>query len=150
ERAPQRTEGGLGIGLTLVQGLVRMHGGRREADSAGYDRGAEFTERMSLCEAPQMERDTISIVPETRLAASRILVVDSHRDAAETLANLLRIWGSEVRICYDGEAAFNLAESFLPHVILFEIALPRLDGRSLARRVRALPALADTVLIAIS
>lgn len=153
ERSLHRSEGGLGIGLALVERLVRLHGGRVTVHSAGRDCGSEFSVHLPLRGAAQPPGSKAQEAPRDNtagMAASRILVVDDNRDAADSLADLLRIWGNDVEVCYDGLAAIDCAESFRPHIAVLDIGLPRLDGYELARRFAANPGLRDTVLIAIT
>ncbi len=150
ERSLDQSEGGLGIGLALVERLVRLHNGSVEVRSAGRNKGAEFIVRLPLRAAELEAQDDSAALMERRMAASRILVVDDDHDGADTTAALLRIWGNDVRVCYDGQAALSIAESFQPHVTLLDIALPQLDGFDIAQRLRTLPALSDMVLIAVT
>jgi PAS domain S-box-containing protein len=148
-----RTEGGLGIGLTLVRRLTEMHGGRVEAFSAGPGRGSEFVVRLPLA-----AREMPSGVPKTpaggaarrRLVHRRILVVDDNRDAAESLAVLLRLLGHDVRTAYDGRLALETAAGYDPNVILLDIGLPGLDGFEVCQRLRASPDRAKAVIIAMT
>jgi signal transduction histidine kinase len=133
-----RAQGGLGIGLTLVRSLVEMHGGTVEARSDGPGRGSEFVVRLPILVA---EPDTISDCqakdaedpPDT---CRRILVVDDSRDAAESLAILLRLTGHDVRTAHDGPEALEAARSFEPEVVLLDIGLPGMSGYEVARRLR--------------
>ena len=150
ERSLDRSEGGLGIGLALVDRLVRQHGGRVEAHSGGRNCGAEFTVRLPALRTAPEETRSGAVPGEPGVAASRILIVDDHRDAADSMADLLRVWGSDVRVCYDGESALQLAPQFLPQVALLDIGLPRIDGYELARRLKAMRPLGGCALIAVT
>ncbi|MEZ0230688.1 MAG: ATP-binding protein, partial [Planctomycetota bacterium] len=131
-----RSQGGLGIGLTLVRGLVELHGGTIQARSDGPGQGAEFIVRLPLAPAP------VAVEPEKtadRLrtpAPCRILIVDDNHDAADSLSELLTESGHEVASAYDGAKALELAKKFLPDVVLLDIGLPGLDGYSVARELR--------------
>jgi PAS domain S-box-containing protein len=133
-----REEGGLGIGLTLVKRLVELHGGTVCARSDGPGRGSEFTVRLPAeAAAPPAEvpaRRPLPVADE--VPRRRVLIVEDNVDAAETLADLLDLWGQEVRAVHDGELALGLASSFDPDLILLDIGLPGMDGYEVARRLR--------------
>jgi signal transduction histidine kinase len=138
ERSPDRAQGGLGIGLSLVKNLVEMHGGSVHAVSAGLGQGSEFIVRL-----PCLPEDgTAAGSARTALPAAagtpplRILVVDDSKDAAESLAKLLRLEGHEVLVARDGPEALALAASEHPAVVLLDIGLPGMDGYEVCRRVR--------------
>jgi CheY-like chemotaxis protein/two-component sensor histidine kinase len=138
---PDASDGGLGIGLTLVRRLLEMHGGSVEASSGGRGRGSEFVVRLPLAAAAaavaaQTEtpsRDFMPTVPR------RILVVDDNRDSAEMLRALLEITGNIVQTAYDGEEALAEAERMRPDAILLDIGLPRMNGYEVCRRLREQP-----------
>jgi CheY-like chemotaxis protein len=151
DRSLERSQGGLGIGLTLVQRLVTLHGGSVHAHSDGPDNGSEFTVRL-----PALAPVVPLVVGEVKGASDaavfshrRILVVDDNHDGADSLAMLLRTMGSEVTTVYDGLHAVQAAGEFRPDVILMDIGLPGLNGYDAARRIRAQGS-ADVVLIAIT
>jgi CheY-like chemotaxis protein len=133
-----RSEGGLGIGLTLVRNLVQLHGGTVEAHSAGRNRGSEFAVRLPLMKNPPDHLEPISDAPARAEgeAGLRILLVEDNRDAAETLAKLLRRWGHEVRHFGRGEPALAAAPEFRPHVGILDIGLPGPDGYQIALGLR--------------
>jgi PAS domain S-box-containing protein len=152
DTASQR-QGGLGIGLTLVANLVRMHGGSVEAKSAGLGLGSEFIVRLP--QAPKAAPvDAESHVGGGKAgddASQRVLVVDDNRDAADTLSMLLEFMGSkEVKVCNDGPAALAEMESFRPDVVLLDIGMPGMDGNEVARRIRQQPQFAGTRLVALT
>ena len=144
-----RSQGGLGLGLALMRGLVELHGGTVHAHSEGVGRGAEFTLRLPLAgpfgqatpEAPARASP-----PTTR----RVLVIEDNLDAAETLAELLGLAGHEVEIAHDGPAGFRKALSSRPDVVVCDIGLPGMSGYDVARAMRAEPSLAATVLVALT
>jgi CheY-like chemotaxis protein len=145
-----RSRGGLGIGLTLVQRLVELHGGSIDARSAGANQGSEFVVRL-----PALARASEEIAPPTPVSVSaaerrRILVVDDNVDSAESMAAILRIEGHDVMTAYDGMAALKAAEEVTPEVVLLDIGLPGLDGYELARRLRARPQTHRALLVAIT
>jgi CheY-like chemotaxis protein len=137
DRSVERSQGGLGIGLTLVKRLVQMHGGSVEARSEGEDRGSRFVVRLpAMMEIP-------ASVPQGPPAAReqadtrRILVVDDNRDAAESLAMLLSVTGHDTHVVHDGAAALEAVATHRPDVVLLDIGLPGLNGYEVCRRVRA-------------
>lgn len=134
----ERSQGGLGIGLTLVQRLVDLHGGTVEAHSEGAGKGSEFVVRIPL--APADESAARSMPPAdgngAPLSSRRILVVDDNRDAANSLAMLLRLLGNEVLTAYDGLEAVETAAASRPDLILLDIGMPKLNGYEVARRIR--------------
>jgi two-component system CheB/CheR fusion protein len=158
DRALDRAEGGLGIGLTLVRTLVALHGGTVEAHSAGIGQGSEFVVRLPL--APTLSPRERVAEGRVRVAAPpgaeapdrrrRVLVVDDSIDSAESLARLLRRWGHEVHVAYDGPSALAAARSTAPEVVLLDIGLPGMDGYEVARQLRQDPDLKDTVLVALT
>ena len=132
-----RAEGGLGIGLALVKGLVNLHGGRVEARSGGPGMGSEFIVRLPLFETASETPETKPAEPPTAMPEKlRVLIADDNQDAAESLAMLLSLEGCEVRTAYDGQAAVSLAQLFRPQVALLDMAMPKLDGCATARALK--------------
>ena len=132
-----RTQGGLGIGLTMVKSLVELHGGTVEARSEGLGRGSEFIIRLPAL--PEETREPVRPEPASCPVAftpRRILVVDDLVDTAASMAELLEIWGHEVRMAHDGPAALEAARAFRPEVVLLDIGMPGMDGYEVARRIR--------------
>ncbi len=146
-----RSQGGLGIGLTLVQRLVEMHGGSVEAHSDGPGRGSTFAVRLPALAAPPdaatRRRSRPALAPGT---PRRVLVVEDNLDSATALAELLRLWGHEVRVAHDGPAGVAAAGVFAPDVVLLDIGLPGMDGYEVALTLRADPAFAATRLYALT
>lgn len=146
-----RAEGGLGIGLSLVRGLVTLHGGSVEAHSDGAGTGSEFIVRLPigtpLGEMPEIESAEQSFVSGAGL---KILVVDDNRDAADSCAALLELSGHHVQTAYTGRRALEIAETFRPHALILDIGLPDFDGYQLATTIRAAPWGRDIVLIAVT
>jgi signal transduction histidine kinase/ActR/RegA family two-component response regulator len=146
-----RSEGGLGIGLTLVKSLLEMHGGRVEAHSAGPDQGSEFVVRLPLLPAPQSPADTPEKDgPCVPVPPRRVLVVDDNVDAADSLAKVLALMGHDVRTAHDGPAALEEARDSAPDVVLLDIGLPRMDGYEVARRLREQVAPEHVLLVAMT
>jgi PAS domain S-box-containing protein len=134
----ERSQGGLGIGLTLVRRLVESHGGSVEARSEGPGKGSEFVVRLPI--AGETDRATVprrSV--EVAVSKRRVLVVDDNEDSGDTLSMLLRIKGHEVRTARDGLQAIELVPEFLPEVILMDVGMPRLNGYEATRRIRQMP-----------
>ena len=138
DRTLEKTTGGLGIGLSLVKGLLEMHGGTIVAKSDGEGMGSEFVVRlpvvMSDVAGPDRPNKQTSEVLLSTLR--RILVVDDNVDAAETLGQVLEMLGNEVRTANDGEAGVEVAAQFRPDVVLMDIGMPKLNGYEAARRIR--------------
>jgi signal transduction histidine kinase len=148
-----KAQGGLGIGLTLAKNLAEMHGGTLEARSAGLGKGSEFTLRLALMASDDDavgERGAEEPPRELTSAGHRLLVVDDNEDAAESLAELLRFRGHEVRVAHDGASALDVARNYLPRVVFLDIGMPTMDGFEVARRLRQLPGLEGTVLAAMT
>jgi CheY-like chemotaxis protein len=148
EQTLARTEGGLGLGLALVKGLVELHGGTVEARSEGIGRGAEFLVRLPLAEIGAeagRERDAAA---EAKPRA--ILVIEDNLDAGDTLAEILELQGHRVHVARDGRSGLALAREQRPDVVLCDIGLPDIDGYEVARALRRDDILRGTHLIALS
>jgi CheY-like chemotaxis protein len=145
-----RSEGGLGIGLALVKGIVGLHGGRVEARSAGLGHGSEFTVHLPLAARAAESAAPESSVAQSPAAGRRILVADDNRDAAESLAMLLELAGHEVRVADHGRAALAVAQVFRPDTALLDIGMPDMSGYEVAQALRAEPWAAGIRLIALT
>jgi PAS domain S-box-containing protein len=151
DRSLERSQGGLGIGLTLVRRLTEMHDGSIEAHSNGPDEGSEFVVRLPIFSPQPHEPPPRSDGPQpTGLSECRILVVDDNRDSADSLGMLLRLMGNDIRIAHDGLEAVELAETFHPELVLLDIGLPKLNGYEVARRIRQQPEGRDVILVALT
>jgi len=148
ERSLDRSQGGLGIGLTLVQRLVELHGGNVEAHSAP-GKGSEFIVRLPLAQGPASERPGPEAATKSGTAL-RILVVDDNLDQAHSTAMLLGSSGHAVRVAHTGPTALDVAAEFEPDVVLLDIGLPELDGYEVARRLREQPRFRNLRLVAIT
>jgi PAS domain S-box-containing protein len=150
-RSLDRSEGGLGIGLTLVRTLVEMHGGTIEARSEGVGRGSEFVVALPAIPPPEL---AVAPAAEPEMEAEsrplRVLVVDDNLDTAESLRILLELAGHEVRAAHSGPEALDAAADFTPQAVLLDIGLPGLNGFEVARRLRQDPVLGSAALIAVS
>jgi PAS domain S-box-containing protein len=132
------TQGGLGIGLSIVDRLVRMHGGTVNAHSAGPGKGSEFVVRLPSAPAIENVAAAPAVVPTpAQTPRQRILVADDNVDSAETLAMLLQLSNGDVRTAANGLEALELADQFRPDVVLLDIGMPGLDGYQTCRRIRA-------------
>jgi PAS domain S-box-containing protein len=134
-----RSQGGLGIGLTLVRNLVEMHGGRVSASSPGLGLGSEFVVRLPLARegAPEAETHKATDLGERRASRKRVLIVEDNDDTAKTLEMALVGSGFDVNVAKDGRQALAVARAFLPDISLIDIGLPGMDGYEVARRLRA-------------
>jgi CheY-like chemotaxis protein len=146
-----RPKGGLGLGLTLVKGIAELHGGTVSARSDGLERGAEFVVSLPLAPAGP----TAPAPPTTNLRppvarASDVLVIDDNVDAAESIADVLRLEGHRVHVATDGLSGITKARELKPDVILCDIGLPDVDGYEVARTLRADGGLRSTRLVALS
>jgi signal transduction histidine kinase len=148
-RAPDRAHGGLGIGLTLVQRLVKMHGGSVEARSEGIGHGSEFIVRLPILPGP-VATPPPPPAPPARETPRRMLIVDDNEDSARSMSTLQRLRGHETRTSFTGPDAVAAAAEFAPEVVLLDIGLPGMDGYEVARLLRGMPALAGAFLVAMS
>ncbi len=136
ERTLARTEGGLGLGLALVKGIAELHGGSVRAESGGKGKGSQFTVRLPLLAAPDVD---VRVVPrgDRRKGGRRVLIVEDNVDSAESLADVVRMLGHRVEVAYDGPAAIEKARADPPDVVLCDIGLPGMTGYEVAKALRA-------------
>jgi signal transduction histidine kinase len=154
----ERRQGGLGIGLSLVEGLVRLHGGTVEARSAGLGQGCEFIVTLERQGPPPPPPGPAlpdaahgtAVPPAPSAPARRVLVVDDNVDAASVIAELLRMAGNEVGVAHDGASAVAATADFRPDVVLLDIGLPDINGYEVARQIRKLEGVRQPVLIALT
>jgi signal transduction histidine kinase len=137
-RSLDRSQGGLGVGLTLVRRLVEMHGGSVQASSAGPDQGSEFVVRLPALPplVPQVTGRQDSVKDGIPAVTRRVLIVDDNEMVAESLAMIVRLNGHVVREAHDGEEALEAVREFHPDVVLLDIGLPGMNGYEVARRIR--------------
>jgi two-component system CheB/CheR fusion protein len=146
-RSLDRSHGGLGIGLTLVQRLVKLHGGSVEVQSQGLGLGSEFTVRLPVIPGAKMAPPRDTRTPDV---SRRILVVDDNEDSARSMATLQRMRGHDTMTAFTGPEALITAAKFLPELVLLDIGLPGMDGYEVARCLRAMPGLDDTFIVAMT
>ncbi len=146
-----RPRGGLGLGLTLVQRLVELNGGRVSVTSEGAGKGSCFTVRVPIAEPlPRVEKVVETSAPAAVTAPRRILVVEDHADARKMLMLLVQREGHEARGAADGHEALIVAKEFLPEIVLLDVGLPGLDGYAVARELRGNPETAGASVIALT
>ncbi len=151
DRSLETSQGGLGIGLSIVQRLVEMHGGTVEAKSAGLGRGSEFLVRLPVAVVQEQEFERISTSASANNGVSRrILIADDNEDAADSLAMMLSMMGNETRVAPDGLAALKIGAAFAPEIVVLDIGMPKLNGYDAARRIRGEPWGARLVLVALT
>jgi CheY-like chemotaxis protein len=150
-QARTRAQGGVGIGLSLVKGLVGLHGGRVSARSPGLDQGSTFEVRLPLARvmsaaAARADDPVAATAPLGR----RVVIADDNRDGADSLTMVVRAFGCEVRTAYDGAGAVHQVEAFRPHIVFLDLGMPGMDGLEAARRIRALANGSATRLVALT
>ncbi|QJR35018.1 response regulator [Gemmatimonas groenlandica] len=151
ERSVERSQGGLGVGLSLVRTLVELHGGTVRARSDGLGMGSEFTIELPAITTGVrvVQRGQTALADGAAPRGARVLIVDDNRDSAESMAALLTLHGHHVRVAYDGETGLEMIDQETPDVMLLDIGLPGMDGYEVCRRTRA-RGLADVQIIAMS
>lgn len=151
DRASDRAHGGLGIGLTLVKRLIKLHEGTIEAHSAGLGKGSEFVVRLPILRepppAPKLPAHSADSVDKI---SRRILIVDDNRDSTRSLSILQMRRGHVTRTAFNGTEALSVAADFLPEVVLLDIGLPGMDGFQVAQLMRKIPGLSKVFLIAMT
>src|SRR6185369_2361664 len=150
DRTSEHSQGGLGIGLTLVKRLTEMHGGSIEARSAGEGQGSEFIVRLPVLSREEVAAHHGPDVASESQQQRRVLIVDDNHDSADSLAMLMQITGNNTYMAHDGLEAVEAVEKYRPEVVLLDIGLPGLDGHEVCRRVREQPWGKDIVMIALT
>jgi CheY-like chemotaxis protein len=145
-----RSHGGLGLGLSVVKGLVELHGGEVHAASGGPGQGAVFTIKLPMKREQKVLAERSSGQAGPAAVPLRILIVEDNRDGADSLRMLLELLGHEIKVAYNGIEGVRLAKEWRPEVVLCDIGLPGLDGYGVARELRADPATRGTALIAVT
>jgi CheY-like chemotaxis protein len=148
-RSRDLAEGGLGIGLSLVRGIVEQHGGHVVARSEGPGKGSEFVVTLHASRADAVTEPSQARRPEIK-NPRRVLVADDNHDSADSLAAMLALMGHDALAVYDGAAAVDRAPSFQPHVILLDLGMPTVDGYEAARRIRQQAWSNGVVLVAVT
>jgi CheY-like chemotaxis protein len=147
----RRVVGGLGIGLSMVKGLVELHQGEVTVHSEGPGEGSEFSVRLPLAEPQAPPQDVGKPAGSDAPAGHcKVLVVDDNEDAASSMAELLELMGHEVQMAHDGVDALAVAASFQPDVIFLDIGMPRMNGHEAARHIRQAPWGRDIALVALT
>jgi signal transduction histidine kinase/ActR/RegA family two-component response regulator len=149
DASPERTHGGLGVGLALARRLAQLHGGTITARSAGLGQGSEFTVRLPLATAPADAANT-EVRPQGPAQSRRVLVVDDNRDFALSLSALLEFEGHDVRTTFEAISAETVAAEFRPEIAFLDLGLPSVNGFELARRLRGQPGMNGLVLVAVT
>ncbi len=154
DAARVRNNGGLGVGLSLVRGLVELHGGTVEASSSGIGKGSEFTVRLPLKSGAAGPKETApqrtSIAGQANPSGRRVLVVDDNEDAAQALAELIHSFGCDVQVAFNGTKALETAISFRPDLIFLDVRMPEIDGFEVAKHLRAQREFDATIMVALT
>jgi len=150
DQSLEKEHGGLGIGLALVQKLVDLHGGDVSAHSDGEGRGATFIVKLPCVSSPDLEVSLPARDAGLALHIRKIIVVDDNQDSADTLAFMLQSLGHQVKTAYDGRSALHMIDDWRPELIILDIAMPKLNGYELCRRLRTLSWSSTVRIIALS
>ena len=150
DASPERTHGGLGVGLALARRLVELHGGTISARSAGLGHGSQFTVRLPVAVGTTTSPPSAAEPQVAPKSPRRVLLVDDNRDFALSLAALLELEGHDVRATFEAASAETVAEQFHPDIAFLDLGLPNVNGFELARRLREQPWMNGTVLVAVT
>jgi len=150
DRSLEKSQGGLGIGLTLAKHLVEIHGGSVETKSEGLGKGSEFVVRLPVVIEASRPHESDREAEQHATSPHRILIVDDNRDGADSLSEILRLMGHDTRTAYDGQEGMDVAAAFQPGVVVLDIGLPTLNGYDVCRRIREQPWGKGVVLIALT
>ncbi|MCC6509681.1 MAG: response regulator [Pirellulaceae bacterium] len=149
-RTLDRSQGGLGIGLTVVKQIVDLHGGEVRAHSAGLGQGSQFTIVLPLLEQPSATEVPASPSWQPAAKALRVLIVDDNQDLATMTARLVELLGHQVRVAHEGAAAIATAQSFTPDVVLLDIGLPKMDGYAVVKHLRTITPVDEALIVAVT
>jgi CheY-like chemotaxis protein len=136
--------------LSLVKGLVELHGGRVSARSAGPDQGSTFEVRLPRSLATTAAPGSADALAPLAPLGGRVVIADDNRDGADSLSLVVRAFGCDVKTAYDGAGAVDAAAKTRPHVVFLDLGMPGMDGLEAARRIRALPGLERALLVAVT
>jgi len=150
QRTLDRSQGGLGIGLTVVRKVIEMHGGTTEAHSSGLGHGSEFIVRLPAVRSPVRPAKIHAEKGAQPVQTWRVLVVDDNADSADSIAAILETSGHEVEVAYSAQKALEMAVEYQPDIVLLDIGLPDMDGYEVAKHLRQTPELKEMRLIAIT
>jgi signal transduction histidine kinase len=151
DRAVERAQGGLGIGLSIAKRLVEMHGGTIAVRSDGHRQGTEFMVSLpARIAVSPLKAPSVGAAPPAGMSVHRILVADDNVDSAATLSLMLEVMGNEVRVAHDGHEAVELAVSFRPDSILMDIGMPEMNGYDACARIRVLPWAKEIFIVALT
>jgi two-component system, chemotaxis family, CheB/CheR fusion protein len=145
-----RTQGGLGVGLTLVRRIIELHGGTVSATSEGLSKGSEFVVRLPVSSETHAKASRVYSLNDPKAPGRRILVVDDNVDAALSVTGLLKLWGHEVQAAFSGAEAIAVARTFRPQIVLLDIGMPGMSGYDVARQLRAEPEFEGLVITALT
>jgi CheY-like chemotaxis protein len=148
EQSLARSQGGLGLGLSLVKGFVELHDGTVGVASEGLGRGAEFVVRLPLLERVVFDQPRPAAAAAQR--ALQVLVIEDNRDAAESLRDVIEFMGHAARVAFDAATGMAAARELQPDMVLCDIGLPDMDGYAVARELRTDPQLASCLLVALT
>jgi two-component system CheB/CheR fusion protein len=158
DQSVARSQGGLGIGLSLARSLVELHGGRLEGYSSGLGQGSEFVVYLPLLSPNRAHAPSQAADPALRsgtqstsaAGAQRVLIVDDNPDIVESTSTLLRLSGHLVKVALDAREALQIAASFVPTTIFMDLGMPGVDGYQLCKKLREVPATRDAMLVAVT
>jgi PAS domain S-box-containing protein len=150
DRSLERSQGGLGVGLTLVRRLVELHGGSVQARSEGPGKGSAFVVRLPLAAPESIRAGTGRVSCQPAAVRRRVLVVDDNHDSGDTLSMFLRIKGHDVRTARNGLEAIEAVPEFLPEIVLMDVGMPKMNGYDATRQIRQLPCGRNIVIVAVT